>query len=183
AAFEFKDFQHQDRGATDRFIEFRHSTKTRPILGVTMTIEPCERSRPTTRKPAPGVAPGHACTPMALEAWKAKTRELKESLSKALIARPETHFEVGVRDLLGTPAIYTYQLGAFFGDDERGNPVGSYSDAYILYYNDGINQIRVNVAYLDDAVGGVDNLTAIAPREDLERLAVAFMSFYVHEWQ
>jgi hypothetical protein len=36
--------------------------------------------------------------------------------------------------------------------------------------------------YLDDAVGGIDQLRAIAPPEDLEKLAIAFASFYVHAW-
>src|SRR5262245_892998 len=188
AAIEFKDFDRQDRGVTGRITEFRHSTKTRPILGVTVTIEPCDRSKPqpprraAARKNAANAAPRHICTPMELDRWKARTDELKQSLSKALIARPETRFEVGTRDVLGVPAIYTYQLGSYFGKDETGNPVGSYSDAYILYYNDGVNEIRVNAAYIDDAIGGMDKLLAVAPPEDLEKLAVAFMSFYLHEW-
>ena len=189
AAIEFKDFDHQDRGVTARITEFRNSTKTRPILGVTITIEPCDRAKPqrpsrsAARRRAGNAMPGHVCTPMDLDRWKARTDELKQSLSKALIARPETRFEVGTRDVLGVPAIYTYQLGSYFGKDETGNPVGSYSDAYILYYNDGVNEIRVNASYLDDAIGGMDKLLAVAPPEDLEKLAVAFMSYYLHEWK
>jgi hypothetical protein len=173
SAFEFKDFQRQDRGATDRSIEFRHTTTTRPILGVTVTIEPCDH--------APKAQ--HACTAMELAAWRARRDELEQSLPSDLAARPDTRFEIGTRDIANTPAIYTYQLGSFFGTDQRGQPVGAYSDAYILYYNDGINQIRVNAAYLDDAVGDIDHLLAIAPPEDLEKLAVAFLGFYVHEWK
>jgi hypothetical protein len=185
SALEFKDFDRQERGATDRFVEFRHSTKTRPILGVTITIEPCDPPAPArkaARKAARGV-PGRTCAPMELDAWKARTDELKQFLSKQLVGRPDTRFEVGTREVLGAPAIYTYQLGAFFGKDERDQPVGAYSDAYILYYNDGVNQIRVNACYLDDMIGGIDKLLAVAPPEDLEKLAVAFMSFYLHEWK
>src|SRR5512140_3586709 len=65
AAFEFKDFQRQDRGATDRSIEFRHTTAPRPILGVTVTIEPCGH-------PAPAPKAQHACTAMELGAWQAR---------------------------------------------------------------------------------------------------------------
>jgi len=32
-------------------------------------------------------------------------------------------------------------------------------------------------------IGGIDKLLAVAPPEDLEKLAVAFMSFYLHEWK
>jgi hypothetical protein len=186
SALEFKDFDRQERGVTDRFVEVRHSTKTRPILGVTVTIEPCDPPAPSVRaarKAAHRTAPGRTCAPMELDAWKTRTAELKQFLSKQLIARPDTRFEVGTREVLGVPAIYTYQVGAFFGKDERDQPVGAYSDAYILYYNDGINQIRVNACYLDDSVGGIDKLLAVAPPEDLEKLAVAFMSFYLHAWK
>ena len=173
SAFEFPDFRRQDRGTTDRATEFRHTTTTRPALGVTVVIEPCDRDATSPR----------ACPAMALEVWQARRDELLKTLPVDLAARPDTRFELGARDVAGAPAIYTYQLGALFGTDDKGQPVGSYSDAYVLYYNDGINQIRVTAAYLDDAVGGIDHLVAIAPREDLEKLAVAFLDFYVHAWR
>ena len=50
----------------------------------------------------------------------------------------------------GVPAIYVYQAGQYFGRDERGNPVSSYSHAYSLYFNDGINFLRVSVSFADD---------------------------------
>jgi len=120
---------------------------------------------------------------MQLAAWRAVADRIEQALPAELRARPDTRFELGAREIAGVTAIYTYQLGAAFGSDDRGQPTGSYSDAYILYYNDGINQIRVNAAYVDDAVGDVDHLLAVAPPEDLEKLAVAFLKLYVHEWR
>jgi hypothetical protein len=186
AAFEFPDFEREDRGTTDESTELRHTTATRPTLGVTVRIEPCGRQAPPARAPrnAKPPKPGpRACLAMELGAWQAHAEQLKQALPAELLARPDTRFELGVRDLRGATTIYTYQLGALFGNDDKGQPAGSYSDAYILYYNDGVNQIRVNAAYLDDAVGGIDHLLAIAPPEDLEKLAVAFLSFYIHEWK
>jgi hypothetical protein len=135
---------------------------------------------------------------MAPDVWRARAGQLEQALPAELRARPDTRFELGARDLGGATASYTYQLGAAFGDDASGQPTGSYSDAYILYYNDGVNQIRVNAAYLDDAVddrgsppggstaegrgGVIDHLLAVAPPEDLDKLAVAFLRFYLHEW-
>jgi hypothetical protein len=37
--------------------------------------------------------------------------------------------------------------------------------------------------YVDDAPGSIPKLVAIAPPDDLEKLAVAFASFYLHAWQ
>lgn len=186
AAIELPDFEREDRGTTDESTELRHTTVTRPTLGVTIRIEPCGHPAPpprdkrsAARAPNP---PPHACLAMELAAWQAQAAQLEQALPAELRARPDTRFELGTRDLGGATAIYTYQLGAFFGNDDKGQPAGNYSDAYILYYNDGVNQIRVTAAYLDDAVGGIDHLLAVAPPEDLEKLAVAFLELYVHEW-
>jgi hypothetical protein len=187
SALELPDFEREDRGTTEESTEFRHTTATRPTLGVTVKIERCGRTPPPARAGGNAAAapkPGpRACLAMELGPWQARAEQLKQALPAELLARPDTRFELGVRDLSGAPTIYTYQLGAFFGNDEKGQPTGSYSDAYILYYNDGVNQIRVNAAYLDDAIGGIDHLLAVAPPEDLEKLAVAFLGFYVHEWR
>ena len=185
AAFEFPDFEREDHDTTDGSTEVRHTTATRPTLGVTIRIEPCGRQAPPRGQRSAASAPKPpppACLAMDLATWSVEADHLKRALPAELLARPDTRFELGTRDLGGATAIYTYQLGAAFGNDDKGQPTGSYSDAYILYYNDGVNQIRVNAAYVDDAVGGIDHLLAVAPPEDLEKLAVAFLGFYVHEW-
>jgi hypothetical protein len=51
----------------------------------------------------------------------------------------------------------------------------------VLEHNDGVNQIRVMAHYMDDAAGGIPQLLAIAPPDDLAQLAVA--SFDLHAWQ
>jgi len=147
---------------------------------VLVAIEPCPR-------PATAVTPGRlasrSCPAMTLAAWQPLADELRRALPAALRSRPDTRFELGAHDLSGQPAIYTYQLGAAFGKDDHDQPTGDYIDTYTLYYHDGQNQLRVTASYRDDAVGGVDRLLAIAPPEDLEQLALAFASFYVHEWR
>jgi hypothetical protein len=183
AAFRFKDFERQARATNDQFTEFRHTTLTRPKLAVTVKLDACKKAKRVARKAAPAADLGGACMPMELAPWKARSEELKQSLSPELIARPDTRFEIGERELFGNRAIYTYQLGYFFGQDDKGQPAGDYSDAYILHYNDGVNRIQVVAAYVDDPVGGKDQLVALAPPEDLERLAVAFTSFYLHRWR
>ena len=160
--------ERQERTAARGNVEIRHVTQTRPRLGVTVTIGPC--------------IPRIVCPPMKLARWAPRRDELLGQLPKELRSRPDTRFEIGARTIAGAPAIYTYQLGYAAGTDDKDQPSIDYSDAYILYYNDGVNQMRVMAHYLDDAVGGLDQLLALAPPEDLEKLATAFASFYVHAW-
>ncbi len=144
-------------------LDVRHSTP-RPTLATTVTIAPC-----------------FDCIPMELDKWKAKEAGLKMLLAEPLRERADTTWELGTIDLNGQKLISTYQFGHYYGTDESGNPDGAFSNAYILYYNDGKNQIRVVAEYKDDPMSR-DDLKAIAPKEDLENLATAFLDFYTHAW-
>ncbi|HEX8111942.1 MAG TPA: hypothetical protein VF516_29620, partial [Kofleriaceae bacterium] len=163
------DFEREDQGTTSGVVLFRHTTRSRPHLAVSVVMGPCSAQR--------------ACQAMDLASWTARQGELRGQLPKELRSRPDTRFEIGVRAIAGAPAIYTYQLGYAGGVDEKDQPSADYTDAYVLYYSDGINQIRVMAHYVDDALGGIPQLLAIAPPDDLEKLAVAFASFYLHAWQ
>lgn len=139
-------------------------TTPRPKLSATVTIAPC-----------------FDCTPMDLDKWKAKEEALKVMIPDELRKRPDTQWELGKIDLNGETAIYTFQFGYFFGKDDIGNPFGGFTNAYALYWNDGKNQIRVVAEYKDDPVSKED-LQTLAPREDLEKIAKAFLDFYTHSW-
>lgn len=169
AAIEFPGFEREDQGAAAGAVRFRHTTRSRPHLAVSVVIGPCGARR--------------ACPAMDVASWNARRDELRGQLPKELRGRPDTRFEIGARAIAGAPAIYTYQLGYAGGVDEKDQPSADYTDAYVLYYNDGINQIRVMAHYVDDALGGIPQFLAIAPPDDLEKLAVAFASFYLHAWQ
>ena len=168
AAVAFPEFDRQDRSAPAGAVEVRHVTQGLPRLGVTVTIGWCSSRT--------------ACPAMKLAPWTARRNELLGRLPQELRNRPDTRFEIGAREISGAPAIYTYQLGYSAGTDAKGRRAVHYSDAYVVYYNDGVNQIRVMAHYLDDAVSGIDELLANAPQDELEKLAVAFASFYVHAW-
>lgn len=147
----------------DNQLDVRHSTP-RPTLATTVTIAPC-----------------FDCLPMELDQWKAKEAGLKMLLAESLRDRPDTTWEIGATEINGQRLIFTYQLGHNYGPDDQGNPEGAFSSAYALYFNDGNNQIRVVAEYKDDPVSR-DDLKAIAPREDLEKLARGFLDFYTHAW-
>lgn len=144
-------------------VDVRHLTQ-RPRLATTVTITPC-----------------FDCVPMELDKWKAKEASLKGLLPDELRSLPDTIWEMGKIDVSGTPAVFTYQFAKSDGKDDMGNPTGAFSNAYALYYNDGNNQIRVVAEYKDDPATR-EQMLEIAPKEDLERLAKAFLDAYTHAW-
>ncbi len=161
AALDFEGFEKSDRTNGQTF-EVRLTT-VRPRLAVTVTVVPC-----------------FDCIPMELEKWQARGDAMKLLLAEELRSLPDTVFELGKSESNGAPVIFTYQLGYQNGADENG-PVGAYSNAYALYYNDNVNQIRVVAEYKDDWVARED-MVRIAPREDLEKLAHTFLDAYTHAW-
>jgi hypothetical protein len=140
-------------------------TTSRPKIGTTVTITPC-----------------FTCPPMELAKWKEREdTDLKFLLGDELRSRPDTTWEMGTIDLHGQTLVYTYQVGHWFGKDENNNPHAAYSDAYALYFNDGVNQIRVVSEYQDSPVSR-EQMLAIAPKDDLAKLALGFLDFYTHAW-
>lgn len=161
-ALEFPGFKSKVREQTEA-LDVRHSTP-RPTLATTVTITPC-----------------FDCPAMTLEAWKAREASLRLLIGPELKDRPDTVWEMGQTELNGVPVIFTFQLGHHFGKDDNGNPMAAFSNAYALYFNDGTNQIRVVTEYKDDPVARED-LALIAPREDLEKVARAFLDAYTQAW-
>ena len=153
-----KSVRNQKDGLDVRF------QTTRPRLGTTVTITPC-----------------FSCPPMELAKWKEREADLKQLLGPDLRGRSDTTWEIGSVDLHGQLLVYTYQVGALFGKDEQGNPKSAYSDAYALYYNDGVNQIRVVTEYQDSPVPR-DQMLTIAPKEDLAKVALSFLDYFTHQW-
>ena len=163
AAFDHPPFLKRIRNTQDG-MDVRFTTP-RPRIGTTVTITPC-----------------FTCPPMTLDKWKEREdTDLKFLIGEDLRNRPDTTWEMGTVDLHGQTLVFTYQVGHFFGKDDQGNPKAAYSDAYALYFNDGINQIRVVSEYQDSPVSRAEMLT-IAPKEDLARIALAFLDFYTHSW-
>jgi hypothetical protein len=149
----------------EKALEVRYKTQARPTLSVTISASPC-----------------FDCIPLELPRWKAKEDALKNLLLPELRERKDTVFEVGEVRLAGAPLIFTYQLAHGFvpGDDQ--NRQGPYSNAYTVYHNDGINQIRVTAQYADDPVATRDELVNLAPKGDLQQIALAFLDAYTHAW-
>jgi hypothetical protein len=157
----YPGFQLKLQGITDTVLQVRQLTADHPKLGVTITVKACTD-----------------CVPMDVTKWKDKEATLKASLvQEELRGRPDFTWELGNTQLNGQDVIFTYQLGQYMGSDG-----GGYTDAYALYYNDSVNEIRVVAEYKDDPVRSAADMANLAPKADLERTAKAFMDAYTHAW-
>ena len=162
-------------------MEIQERTRDHPAIWAVVTITSCDDKYTMV-----------TCLPMDLAQWKAEPRfgELKAILPADLRAQSDTVFEVGSTVVEGATMIYTYQLGQSISHPSQPGDTGSsfdpggfsYTDAYFLYYNDGVNQIRVVAEYKDDPVKTKEMMAALTPKVDLEHVAAAFMDVYLHAW-
>ena len=162
----FEGFGLTVRGVTDKAVEVRLITADFPKIAATVTIATCDNPN------------GHpfTCVPIDLAKWKEKEAALKEkTLQPELRTAPDTVWELGNTELDSAQMIFTYQLGQSFGSNG-----GGYTDAYALYYNDGINQARVVAEFKDDPVADAATMAKQVPKQDLETVAKAFMDAYIH---
>jgi len=168
AKLEYPGFSTQQHGLNDVVFEMRQITKDHPRLWATVTIEPC------------GKEPDD-CPAMDLDTWKKREPELKKMLGDLANFPDAVDWELGKTDLHGQPLIYTNQIGQHAGSGEGGGSF-MFSDAFILYYNDGVNRIRVVAEYKDDPVKTKELMAQQAPKGDLELLAISFLDVYTHAW-
>jgi hypothetical protein len=151
------------RTVGDNVFEVRQMTKDHPRLWATVTIQPCLD-----------------CVPMDLEKWKAKEDELKVLMAGLKDAKTGVESEIGKTELFGATIIYHYYIGYATTPGEGGGE-STYANAYVAYYNDGVNQVRVIAEYKDDPAS-VENMKKLAPKDDLRALALSFLDAYTHAW-
>lgn len=162
---EYPGFTAEVRTVGEKVFEVRHKTKDHPRMWAVVTIQDC-----------------FDCVPMELAKWKAKEQEIKAINLESLKNVPGIDWELGQIDLHGQPVIYAYQVGTGNGSADEGGTPYSFTNNYVAYYNDGVNQIRVVAAYKDDPVAKAD-LIRIVPKADLQALALSFLDAYTHAWQ
>jgi len=171
----YKGFQTQLHAINaERGSEVAYITEDRPRIQATVTIAPC------SDKAVLG-----PCVPINLGAWTAKTTDLKKMVPPDLRDLTDTKFEVGTVKFHDTDLIFTFQLGQTTGSKTgSAGPIAyvEYTYAYILYYNDGHNQIRVVAELKDDASSTRDKMVAETPRGDLENTAQAFFDVTTQLW-
>ena len=172
----YKGFQTQHHAINaEKGSEVAYITEDHPRISTTVTIAPCSDQ-----------AVLGPCVPINLGAWTARTTELKKMIPPDLRDLPETKFAVGSAKFHDTDLIFTFQLGATTGVKSSGSNAGmsyvEYTYAYILYYNDGHNQIRVVSELKDEANQPLDKMVTATPRGDLEATAQAFFDATTQLW-
>lgn len=160
----FAGWDRDVRLADAKGLEVRYRTRERPTLMVTVQAAPC-----------------FDCLPIDEAAWRARSDALRGLIGPELRDAPETTWELGATELAGTRYVWTYHVGYSVAPGGTGL-AGAYGTAYALHYNDGVNMIRVVAEYKDDAPTSREAMVALAPRQDLEQIAKAFVDAFVHAW-
>lgn len=163
AKLEFPGFLADVRTVGDKVFEVRHKTKDHPRLWAVVTIQHC-----------------FECLPLELDKWKAKEAEIKAINLEALKDSKDVDWEMGETTLNGQKLIYAYQVGTGTAPGEGGGQF-MFTNNYAVYFNDGVNAIRVVGTYKDDPVAKAD-LKKVAPKEDLRAVALSFLDVYTHAW-
>ncbi|MFT3694251.1 MAG: hypothetical protein QM831_13985 [Kofleriaceae bacterium] len=174
ARIAYRGFQNVPHAAGPRGMEIAYVTEDKPRIEAVITIAPC----------ASMSALGD-CTPMKLDAWKAKEEDLKKIIPKELRVASDLKWEMGTVKVHDTDVIYTFQLGVTQGVVPSGSNAGrkytATTYAYAVYFNDGHNQIRV-IAEYKDSVTTLKEMTDAVPREDLEHVAQGFYDATTQIW-
>lgn len=162
----FPGFNLDVRSSTDKYLWVYQKTPDSPVVRASIHIWPC-------------VHEGKDCWPMDAEVWKKDHMgELQQYLTPKLKEAKDTQFEVGMTDVYGEKMIYTYQLGEVLGGDHN-----EFTNCYILWWNDGVNEIRVLAEFKDDLMKSKEDMIKAVPRETLENTAKSFLDVYTHHWQ
>ncbi|HET9989877.1 MAG TPA: hypothetical protein VFQ65_15200 [Kofleriaceae bacterium] len=157
----------------DKGMEVQHVTNDKPKITATITIAPC--SEQSVLGP---------CKPMQLPLWQADVAHLKMMIPDEL--RAGAKFEIGLVKFHATDLIYTFQIGQTNGTFSKGSNAGmayvAFTYSYILYFNDGVNQIRVVAEYKDAPMATVEDMQKLVAREDLENTAKGFFDAFTALW-
>lgn len=166
AKTDFESFTKDVRFADDKGVDLRYFTKARPTIAVNVTAMKC-----------------FDCLPMQESKWKAKADALRYLIIPELKDREDTIWETGMTEIAGVPFAWTYHAAYQVAMKDANGVTGSYGTAYAIYFNDGVNMIRVVAEYKDsDFPKSREAMVALTPKQDLEQIAKAFIDTFVHAW-
>ncbi|MFT3698498.1 MAG: hypothetical protein QM831_35465 [Kofleriaceae bacterium] len=168
---------HTEQLGQDKSVGIIFHTDDHPQLKATVQIRPCAAIMPNGETNTnPQVADTWSCPALDADAYR-NTGEAKQFLHPSLAAAKDTVFDVGNTELNGTKMVYIRQIG-WIRDDRALRS----TDAYMLYFHDDVNEIRVITTYEGNQPETRAQLLQLAPQEDLENLAKAFMDVVTQAW-
>ena len=152
------------RLADAKGLDLRYRSTTPPTLTVTVQASRC-----------------FDCLPMQHDRWLLKSDALRSLIAPELRDHKDTTWEMGMTTIGQTSYTWTHHIAYVVPPDANG--LGAvFGTAYTVYFNDGINMIRVVAEYRDDAPVSREAMLRAAPRQDLEQVAKAFIDHFVHLW-
>lgn len=169
---------HTEQLGQDKSVSIVFHTDDVPKLKATVQIRPCAAiiasSGETNTNPQ--VPDTWSCPKLDADGYRASA-EARQFLHPALAAAKDTVFEVGNTELNGAKMVFVKQIGWL--QDERALRS---TDAYMLYFHDDVNEIRVIATYEGNQPESREQLLQLAPQEELENLARAFMDVMTQAW-
>jgi hypothetical protein len=139
-----------DNRATVR--QYRERKGTTLAMFTTITVNPCQD-----------------CTPMELPKWQAKEKSLKAiTLDPAIMETAK--YELGETTVAGKKMISGYQLG---------QAETTYTNAFQLWFNDGVNEIWIISQYGDNQMVNAEGMAQAMPKAELEGIATMMMAEYL----
>jgi hypothetical protein len=161
SAINFDSFTKQWSRVDDKSVDVKLKTKERSHMSVQIVAAHC-----------------FDCWKMDIATWREKTSALKNTVSAALRDLPTTEFTVDEIKVNGTTMIGTYQVGTNVGTEGEGH----FTNAFVLYYNDGNNSVRIMTSFADDPLASVAAYKRVMPREHLQLVATRFMGLVTQTW-
>jgi len=161
AALEIQGLKKTVRKLDDSFLDVEYEYNS-PRLAVKVAVQPCLR-----------------CEPMQLDRWRAEADALRLTIPPDLRDRSDTTFEISATSIGGATVIATHHLAFVlpFGWDTP-----NFDHAVAVYFNDGINQIRIVAAYEGTVVNSYAEMAKVVTRAELEQLALAVLDRLVQAW-
>jgi hypothetical protein len=157
SALEIEGLARTVRKLDDAFLDVGYLL-TEPPIKVGVTAQPCLR-----------------CLPMQIDRWRAETDALRVTIAPELRERGDTTFEIQAIQIGGSPAIATHQVAWSAGE------APAYAHAVAVYWNDGVNELRVIASFAGTA-DSRDALTRAVTRDELEQLAIAVLDRHAQTW-
>lgn len=174
AAPDYIGFKKEILAATDKALEVVYATEEKPRLLITVKAWHCPQGE-MIKKAA------EEATCYTKDVWLKRGDAIKASMAGGLGSAADTELELGTLDLgNGAEALTRYQIG-WVKSTEPGGGFAT-TNNYIIQFHNGVNQLRVSAQYKDDPPASKADLAAMAPKEDLARIARSFFDVYVHAW-